>query len=114
VPPLVNQLVEHARVRVLRDEARAEQLKPLKRDLLDDGRVVEEPPAAERHQVRELPRRDAQLVLVLAREERDEEAHAGVRGAEPLDRAHVGPPEPVARRPQRRVHAAPHANHQRK
>src|SRR5215207_2071009 len=59
VAPLVDQLLEHARVRVLRHEGGAEQLQPLRRNLPDHRRVVEEPPAPERQQVPELPRRDA-------------------------------------------------------
>src|SRR5689334_18586151 len=45
--PLVDQLLQHARVRVLRDEARAQQLESLARDLRDDRRIVQKPPATE-------------------------------------------------------------------
>ena len=65
--PLVNELLEHARVRVLRDEARAQHLESLARDLGNDRRIVQEPPATKRHQVVELPRRHTQLMLVLTR-----------------------------------------------
>src|SRR5215213_9949714 len=85
VAPLVDQLLEYARVRVLREEARPEQLQRLGRHLRDDRRVVEEPPAPERQQVPELPRRHAQLVLVLPREERRQEFYVRVLGTQALD-----------------------------
>ena len=112
--PLVEQLLEHARVRVLRDEARAQQLEALARDLRDDRRVVQEPPAAERHQVGELPRRHAQLVLVLARQHRDEEPVVGMLRADAVEGGDIGGAgEAVAGVFQCRVHLAADADHQR-
>jgi len=57
--PLVDQLFEHARVRMLRNETLAQQLEPFARDLRHDRRIVQKPPATKRHQVVELPRGDA-------------------------------------------------------
>ena len=66
VSPLVDHLLEDARVRMLGDEARPQHLEAFPRDLFDDRRVVEKPPAAEGHQVTEFSRVHAQLMLVLA------------------------------------------------
>src|SRR5215211_220587 len=82
--PLVNQLLEHTRVRVLRNEALAQQLKPFARDLRDNRRIVQEPPAAKRHQVAELPRRYAQLVLVFTRKKRHQEFDVRILRTESL------------------------------
>ena len=41
---------------------------PFAGDLGNNRRIIQEPPAPERHQVRKLPRRNAQLVLVFPRE----------------------------------------------
>ena len=71
VAPLVNHLFEHARIGVLRNEGGALHLQPLSRDLLDNRRIVEEPPASEGHEVREFARVDTQLVLILAAQHRD-------------------------------------------
>src|ERR1044072_1293967 len=65
--PLVDQLLEHARIGVLRDETRAQQLQSLASDLRDDRRVIQKPPATKRHQIVKISRRHTQLVLVLAR-----------------------------------------------
>ena len=90
-----------------------EQLEPLAGDLRDDRRVVQEPPAPERHQVGELARRDAQLVLVLARQHRHQETVVGVLRQSRWTARHVGPADAVACVVQRRIHAAAHADHHR-
>ncbi len=72
VAPLVDQLFKDARVGVLRDEAQAEHFQPLACDFLHDGGVVEEPPAAEEHQVGEFAGQDAEFMLVFATEDADE------------------------------------------
>jgi hypothetical protein len=70
---------------MLRDEARAEHLQTLARDLLHDGRIVHEPPAAKRQQVAELTRVDAQLVLILAAQDANEKTILGKLAAERLE-----------------------------
>ena len=90
-----------------------EHLEPLARHLFDDRRVVQEPPAAERHEIGELARVDAELVLILAAEDADQEAHVGPVAAQPFDDREVGLPDGVARQSKRRVHLPPDADHQR-
>src|SRR5262249_13672360 len=49
MPPLVNQLFEYARIRMLIDEAGSEQLEAFAGDRRNQRRIVQEPPAAEWH-----------------------------------------------------------------
>jgi len=53
VVPFVNQLVQNPGVGVLRDETGSEQLDAHSLDLFDQAGIVEEPPAAENHEVAE-------------------------------------------------------------
>ena len=64
--PFINQLLQDARVGMLRDEACAQHFQALGGDLGDDRRIVEKPPAAERYQIAKLSRSDTKLVLVFA------------------------------------------------
>src|SRR5579871_4846466 len=59
VSPFVDYLLEHPRIGVLRDKAGTQHFQALARDLLDNRRIVQEPPASERHQVIEFPGIDA-------------------------------------------------------
>ena len=69
VVPFVDDLLEDARVRMLRDEAGSEQFDALASDFFDDRRIVEEPPAAERHQLIEFAGVDGEFVLIFAAED---------------------------------------------
>jgi hypothetical protein len=51
---------------MLRNEAGAQHFDALAGNLFDDGRIIHEPPAAEGHEVAELSRINAQLVLIFA------------------------------------------------
>src|SRR5205085_2090858 len=64
ISPLVDYLLEYAGVRMLRDEAVAQHLDPLPRHLLDDGRIVQKPPATKRQKVAEFASVDTEFVLV--------------------------------------------------
>src|SRR5678815_5919900 len=77
VLPLVDELVEHAAVAVLRSHTQADQFEAHPRNLLDDRWVIEEPPAAEDVQVAKFARGDAKLVLVLPCEHGAEEFVVG-------------------------------------
>lgn len=89
VAPFIDDLFEDSGVGVLRDEAGAEHFEALARHFLNDGRVVEEPPAAEREQIGEFTGVDAEFVLVFAAEEADEEAVLGEVEADALDGTEV-------------------------
>ena len=71
--PLVDQLIKNPRIGMLRDKAGAEKFEAHPLHFVDDRGIVEEPPAAEDHQVAELSGGNAQLMLVFAREHGDEE-----------------------------------------
>src|ERR1044072_2069283 len=109
--PFVDQLLEHARVRVLRDEGLAQQLEPLARHLRHDRGIVQKPPTTKRHQVAELPRRHAQPVLVLARKKRHEEFHVRMLQTKSFDRSHVRPSKRIAGVAQLRIQSTTHADH---
>ena len=98
---------------MLRNEASPQHLQPLPRHLFHNRRVVEEPPAAERHQVRELPRVDAQLMLVLPAQHADQEPVPRILPRQVFHRPQIRLTQRIARQLQRRVHQIPHANHQR-
>src|SRR5438477_6020151 len=66
VPPLIDQLVQNARVRMLRRDAQPDQLQPHPRHLLDDIRHISKPPAAEDMQVAEFARQHTKLMLIFA------------------------------------------------
>src|SRR6185436_20152348 len=57
--PLVDHLLQDARIGVLGNETHAEHLEPHACDLFDQRRIVQEPPASERQQARKLSRVDA-------------------------------------------------------
>src|SRR5690242_19020359 len=111
--PLVDQLLEQARVRVLWDEARAQQLEPLARDLRDDRRIVQKPPATKRHQVVELSRRHTQLVLILARKKRRQKLHVRILSTNSFDARQISFANAVASLAQVRVNTPGHSDHQR-
>jgi len=77
VAPLVDDLLENASVGMLRDEAGSEHFDPLPRNLFDNGRIVQEPPAPEGHEVIEFTGIHAQFVLILATKYTYQEAVAG-------------------------------------
>ena len=66
VPPFVEDLLEHPRIGMLRNETRPQQLNALPRNLFHNGRIVQEPPASEGHEVTELAGVHAEFVLVFA------------------------------------------------
>src|SRR5579883_1445365 len=110
--PFVNHLFENARIGMLRNEAHAQHFDALPRYLLNDRWIIEEPPAAEGHQVAELASVDAQLMLILAAKDADEEAVLGKIAAEAFDRDHVGFPHGITGKPNAGIHLAAHAYHQ--
>ena len=65
--PLVDQLIEHARIGMLRGEAQAQQFQAHARHLIDQAGIIEEPPAAEDMEVAEFTGEHAKFMLVLAR-----------------------------------------------
>ena len=77
VRPFVEQLVQDAGVGVLGYKAGAEEFEAFGCYFPDDAGVVQEPPAAKGVYVGEFATRDAEFVLVLAREEGDEEVDVG-------------------------------------
>ena len=89
VAPFIDDLFEDAGVGVLRDEAGTEHFEAFAGHFLNDGRVIEEPPATEREQVGEFTGVDAEFVLVFATEEADEEAVFGEVEADAFDGAEV-------------------------
>ena len=66
VIPFIDQLVQNTGIGMLRHECPAEQLKPHLGDFSDQAGIVEKPPATERHQIAELPRHDAEFMLIFA------------------------------------------------
>src|SRR6185436_5546034 len=98
---------------MLRDEAGSEQLHAHTLDLVDQAGVVEEPPAAEGHEVAELAGGDAELVLVLAAEHRDEEAILREVLEDRDERVNVGFTQSIAAISQTRVHLETRPDHHR-
>ena len=70
---------------MLRDEAVAQHLDPLPRHLLDDGRIVQKPPATKRQKVAEFASVDTEFMLVLTAEDADEESIIRELNAKMLD-----------------------------
>ena len=75
--PFVEQLVQDAGVGVLGYKAGAEEFEAFGCYFPDDAGVVQEPPAAKGVYVGKFSARDAEFVLVFAREEGDEEVDVG-------------------------------------
>mmetsp|Transcript_20570 Transcript_20570/g.57146 ORF Transcript_20570/g.57146 Transcript_20570/m.57146 type:complete len:268 (+) Transcript_20570:286-1089(+) len=90
MPPLIHELVEHPCVGVLASKRRAEHLEAHPGRLVDDGRIVAEPPTSVHVQVAELPRDHAKLVLVACRQYCHEELHCGVSLAKLVEKTQVG------------------------
>ena len=113
VAPLVNDLFEDAGVGVLGDEGGAQHFYAFPGDLFDDGRVIEEPPAAEGHELCELAGVDAEFVLVFAAEQTDEEPVIREFEAESFDGAEIGFAYAIAREFEGRVNEIADADHDR-
>src|SRR5260370_11622572 len=109
--PLVNQLFEHTRVRMLRDKTRSQEFNALARDLSNDWRVVEKPPTAKRHQVTELARGYTKFMLIFARQDSRQETDVRILRAHALKGTDVRPTHTVTCGPESWIHAAADTNH---
>src|SRR5262249_27036100 len=72
VAPLVDELVEHTRIRVWRRKAGPQQFQAHSGDLLRHTWDIGEPPAAENMEIAEFAGDDTELMLVLPRQSGDE------------------------------------------
>jgi hypothetical protein len=77
-----------------------------------DGTVVQEPPAAEWHQVAKFPRAHAEFMLVLPAEQRDKEAVLRETATQVLDGAEVGMARSIASKAKCWIDCAAGADHQ--
>src|SRR5579875_1295479 len=111
VSPLVDDLLQHTCVRVLRNEAEPNHFDALARHLFYNGGIVQEPPAAERQQVPELASVYTKLVLILAAQYADEEAIVREFHAQMLQGPQICLSDCVAREAYCRVHLVPYADH---
>ncbi|MEY5015013.1 MAG: hypothetical protein RIS92_1371 [Verrucomicrobiota bacterium] len=111
VGPFVTELIHDATVAVLGGDVEAEEFDSHPGDFLDEGGVIEEPPAAEDVEVCELSCCDAERVLVFAGEHRADEAVFGEGVADIFDGDDVGDVEAVACHFEGWVHVASDANH---
>ena len=75
--PFINQLLQNAGVRMLRDKGGSQHFKALLSDLFHNRRIIEKPPASEGHQVTEFSRTDAKFMLVFAAENTYQESIVG-------------------------------------
>src|SRR6185437_7378391 len=98
---------------MLRDKAGSQHFNPFARDLFDNRRIIQKPPASEWQQVREFPGIDAEFVLILAAQNADQKAILREFGAEMLQCAEIRFSRGVARQPYGRVDLITGANHQR-
>src|SRR5690348_14282693 len=71
--PFVNDLIQYARIRMLRSKTQPEQFHSHPRDFLHQRRNIREPPAAEDVQVAEFARQHAKFVLIFSRQYRHRE-----------------------------------------
>jgi len=94
--PLVNDLFQDPGVGMLRGEAQAEQFQAHAGDLLDQARVVQEPPAAKEMEIAEFAGQHTQLVLVLPGQNRDRELVVRKGGAQVLQSLQFAPPHSIA------------------
>src|SRR5262249_19172462 len=88
-------------------------LEPFTGDFFNDGRVVEEPPATEGKQIAELSRVDAQLVLVFATQDSDEETVVRKLRAKVFQTAQIRAAAAVPAGSQSRIDLASDADHER-
>src|SRR5262249_33585510 len=114
VGPFVDDLLQNARVGMLRNEAGAQHLNALARNFLDDGSVVHEPPAPEGQQVAELSRKYAEFVLIFAAQHADEKTVGGKITAEVLDGPHVRASDSVSGKADARIDLFANTDHQGK
>ena len=95
MPPLIDQLIEHARIGMLGRDAQADQLHAHAGDFLHQTGNIVEPPAAEHVEIPELSGQHAQLGLVLPRQGRDEKPIFPKSRAEMLDGAELAQADAV-------------------
>src|SRR5579884_64441 len=113
ISPFINHLLEHARIRMLWNEAEPDHLDAFAGHLLYYGRLVEKPPTTERQQVAEFPRINAELMLVFAAQYADQKAVLRKLNANVFHCAKIGLADRIAGKPYRRVHLVAHPDHQR-
>jgi len=100
VAPFVDDLFKHAGIGMLWNEARPQHFKALTRDLLDNRRIVQKPPAAEGQEVSELACNHTEFVLILAAQHADQESVVGKLQSDILNGVHIGAADTVARKTQ--------------
>src|ERR1700683_4387865 len=98
---------------MLRDEARPQQFQPLASNLFHGGRVIEEPPAAEGHEIVELSRIDAEFMLILTAENAHQKTIVRITAAQIFERSKVCSAHTVAGQSKPGIDLTAHANHQR-
>src|ERR1700751_2165794 len=98
---------------MLCDEAGTDELDALTRDFFDDRWVIQEPPAAERHEVVEFAGIDAEFMLVLTAQHAHEEAVVGIITTEIFEGAEVRAPDGIPSQSQPGVDQLADANHER-
>src|SRR4051812_33872063 len=64
VPPLIDDLLQNASVRMLRDKGGSEHLDALPCDLRENRRLIQEPPAPKHQDVGKFTHVNAQLMLI--------------------------------------------------
>ena len=105
-------MLQYSRIGVLGYERSAQQFQTFFRYFLDDGRLIHEPPAAKGHQVAEFSRVDAQLMLIFAAQDTDQEAIVGELHAEAFKSTQVGFTGRITREPNRGIHLVTRPDHQ--
>jgi len=97
---------------MLRYKTCSKHFDALARNFLDDGRIVHESPATERHQVVELSRQDAEFMLVLAAQHTDEKAIGRKIAAKIFETAQICPADGIAAQTQSRINLFANTNHE--
>ena len=112
VMPLIDNLIEHTGIRMLRSKAQAKQFEPQARDFVHEIRDVIEPPATKDVQVAKLPGKDSEFVLVLAGQNRHEEFIFRESCAEILHDQKVAGTDPIAGQLQLRIDLPANSGHE--
>src|ERR1700760_4975109 len=99
---------------MLRDKAVAQHLDALPSHFFNDGRIIQEPPAAKGQKVAELASVNAEFMLVFAAKNADQEAVVGELNTKVLNGPQIRLPYPVACQFNGRIHLVTDADHHRK
>src|SRR4029077_3071816 len=112
ITPFIKDLLENQRIGKQRNEIRPQHFDTLPRDLFNNGRTAQEPPAPEGHEIAELSRVHAEFVLIFAAQRAHEKAIFRISPANILDRPKIHFTHRIAGLTNSRIYLTADSEHQ--